>query len=251
MTLSDTGAAPFYGPEQAGIHHEAFGRLAERAANHLLTELTAAGLTEGTVVDLGCGSGILAHIVSEAGYDVLGADISASMVALAKANAPRARIIRSSLYDVEIPPAVAVMATGEALNYATDPRAGPATFEGFVAGVHAALVPGGIFAFDVSIHGRSGPTGLRQQFHGRDGWSVGVREVEEGDRLTSDIATFTREADGRYRRTDERHVLHVFDREALVTTLTDAGFEVATAIDYGPPQFEPLEGWVVVSARRR
>ena len=243
--------AEFYGPEQSTIHHTDFGRLAVRAATMLLDELAAVRLREGTVVDLGCGSGILARIVSEAGYDVLGADISASMVALAQAEAPRARIVRSSLYDVEIPPAVAVMATGEALNYATDPRAGPATFEAFVRRVHAALPPRGIFAFDVSVHGRSGPTGIRRQFHDRDGWSVGVREVEDGDRLTRDIATFTREPDGRYRRTDEQHVLLVFDQELIVATLDAVGFDVTTAIDYGPPQFEPLEGWVVVLARRR
>lgn len=249
--MSDGGAGPFYGPEQAGIHHEAFGRLAARAADALLTELRASGLSSGTVVDLGCGSGILAAIVSGAGYEVLGADISEAMVALARVNAPQATIFQASLYDVELPAAVGVLATGEALNYATDRRAGPPAFEKLVHRVHAALVPGGIFAFDVSVRGRAGPTGLRQQFHDREGWSVGVREVEDGDRLTRDIATFMREADGRYRRTDERHVLHVFDRDRVVATLSEAGFEVTTAIDYGPPQFEPLEGWVVVTGRRR
>ena len=33
------GDEGFYGPEQAGIHHEAFGRLAGRAADLLTTEL--------------------------------------------------------------------------------------------------------------------------------------------------------------------------------------------------------------------
>jgi len=249
--LAETDLAAFYGREQAGIHHTDFGRLAERAANHLLTELRLAGLTQGTVVDLGCGSGILARSLSEAGYDVLGADISPAMIALAQAEAPRARIVQASLYDVELPAAVGVSATGEALNYATDPRAGPAAFERLVRQVHEALVPGGVFIFDVSVHGRSGPTGVRQQFHDRDGWSVVVREVEEDDRLTRDITTFSREPDGRYRRSDERHLLHVFDREVTAATLHEAGFEVTTAIDYGPPRFEPLEGWLVVTARRR
>ena len=251
MTLPNDSGGGFYGPVLAGIHHEAFGRLAARAAKHLLAELAAVGLTHGTVVDLGCGSGILARIVSEAGYDVIGADSSPSMVALARANAPRARIVEASLYDVALPDSVGVLATGEALNYATDPRGGPSTFGAFARRVHDALAPGGIFAFDVSVQGRSGPTGERRQFHDEDGWSVGVREVEEGDRLTRDIVTFSREPDDRYRRTDERHVLHVFDAEATVVTLHDAGFEVATEIDYGPPQFEPIEGWVVITARRR
>jgi SAM-dependent methyltransferase len=248
--LPDGTLGPFYGPEQAGIHHEAFGRLAARAADALLTELRGSGLMSGTIVDLGCGSGILAAIVSSAGYEVLGADISEAMVALARVNAPDATIVQTSLYDLELPPAVGVLATGEALNYATDRRAGPAAFDALIHRVHAALVSGGIFAFDVSVRGRAGPSGIRQQFHDREGWSVGVREVEDGDLLTRDIATFRREADGRYRRTDERHVLHVFDRELVVATMSEAGFEVTTAIDYGPPQFEPLDGWVVVTGRR-
>ena len=44
---SEMGDEGFYGPEQAGIHHEAFGRLAGRAADLLTTELEAAGLRPG------------------------------------------------------------------------------------------------------------------------------------------------------------------------------------------------------------
>ena len=39
---SDMGDDGFYGPEQAGIHHEAFGRLAGRAADLLTAELAGA-----------------------------------------------------------------------------------------------------------------------------------------------------------------------------------------------------------------
>lgn len=73
-------------------------------------------------MDLGCGSGMLAGILTDAGYDVLGVDVSQDMIELASANAPKASLRRGSL-DVDLPPAVAVTATGEALNYAIDPRA--------------------------------------------------------------------------------------------------------------------------------
>ena len=48
-----------------------------------MEELRRTGLEEGLVVDLGCGSGILSGVVSEAGYDVLGIDVSEAMVAMA------------------------------------------------------------------------------------------------------------------------------------------------------------------------
>jgi hypothetical protein len=49
----------FYGPVQAAIHHEAFGRLAERAADRLLlSSPTPASGPAGSWIS--CGSGILA-----------------------------------------------------------------------------------------------------------------------------------------------------------------------------------------------
>jgi 2-polyprenyl-3-methyl-5-hydroxy-6-metoxy-1,4-benzoquinol methylase len=86
--------------------------------------LADAGLTVGTVVDLGCGSGIFAAILSEAGYDVRGVDPAPAMVDLARTHAPRATIELGSVHDFELPRAVAIVALGEVLNYATDSRAG-------------------------------------------------------------------------------------------------------------------------------
>ena len=240
----------FYGHEQAGIHHEAFGRLAGRAADLLTNALAASGLRSGTVVDLGCGSGILARRMIEAGYDVVGVDISASMLEIARREAPGARFVQGSLLDADLPPsAVAVAATGEALNYAVDPRVGDDAFAALAARVAAALAPGGVLLFDVSVHGRSGPDRLRVQFHDRPGWSVGVRETEDDASVTRSIATFRRQDDGRYERTDERHVLHLYDPAWLGATLEATGFDVDLRAGYEPG--ESMAGWVVVVARRR
>src|SRR5262245_23465407 len=73
------GDQSFYGAEQARIHHRGFGELARRAGELLRTRLLAAGHRDGTVVDLGCGSGILARQLTDAGYTVLGVDISPGM----------------------------------------------------------------------------------------------------------------------------------------------------------------------------
>ena len=239
----------FYGPGQAGIHHERFGRLAGRAADLLLRELAGAGLASGTIVDLGCGSGILARRVSDAGYEVLGVDVSAAMLEIARLEAPLARFVQAPLLDVDLPHAVAVTATGEALNYLVDERTGGPAFDRLAGRVAGALVPGGVFMFDVSVHGRSGPDGVRVQFHDAPDWSVGVRETEDANTVTREIATFRREADGRYARVDERHVLHLFDPAWLVATLEAAGFGVRLLGDYiGEGS---MAGWVVVVARRR
>src|SRR3954452_12393910 len=102
----------FYGRDQAAIHHQRFGKLAQIAARDLLSLLDDAGLRSGTVVDLGCGSGILARIVSAAGFKALGVDISPAMIELARKTIPEATFHVGPLLDVELPPAVAVTATG-------------------------------------------------------------------------------------------------------------------------------------------
>ncbi len=63
----------FYGAEQAAIHHERFGDLATDATRLVVARLAAAGLGAGHVTDLGCGSGILAAAMLDAGYAVTGA----------------------------------------------------------------------------------------------------------------------------------------------------------------------------------
>ena len=58
----------FYGAEQAAIHHTSFGGLAADAAVLVVERLDSVGLTEGRITDLGCGSGILAAALIDAGY---------------------------------------------------------------------------------------------------------------------------------------------------------------------------------------
>jgi len=86
----------------------------------VLDLLRHAGIRSGLLVDLGCGSGIMAAEVCAAGYDVLGIDISAAMIALARSRAPRARFRVESLLTAELPPCIAVTAIGECLGYLFD-----------------------------------------------------------------------------------------------------------------------------------
>ncbi|HSO96431.1 MAG TPA: class I SAM-dependent methyltransferase [Acidimicrobiia bacterium] len=242
----------FYGPDQAHIHHTAFGDLAEQAAHRLLAELRSAGHAEGLVVDLGCGSGILARAVSDAGYAVDGVDLAPAMLDLARRNAPRATFRQGSLLDVALPPAVAVTAIGEALNYLTDDRAGPDALGEVFKRVRASLAPGGVFLFDVATPGRHGPERTANRLHDRDTWTLFMHAVErdDGRRLDRYVTIFRRRGDGAYDRTDEHHALALYDPATLVALLEAEGFTAEVRDSYGAPTpSTPAGGWVVVLAR--
>ncbi len=240
----------FYGPDQAIIHHENFGKLAKIAAEDLLSLLAEAGLGHGTVVDLGCGSGILARIVSDAGYDVVGVDISPAMIELARKHAPQASFHEGSLLDFELPGAVAVTAVGEALNYATDPRAGLGELKQLGSRVFDALAPGGVFLFDIAMPGREG--GARQQFHDRDRWTLYMRAEETGAQSDRYITMFHKDGDGCYVRTDEHHVLRLYDPEEVAALLRNVGLEAEVRADYPgvPSDLPPIPGWKVILATK-
>jgi SAM-dependent methyltransferase len=242
----------FYGRQQAAIHHDRFGDLAHDAARVLAGTLVGRGLTAGTVTDLGCGSGILARVMSDLGYDVLGIDISPDMIELAERNAPKAVFRNESLVDASIPSSVAVTAIGEALNYATDPRAGLEATSTVAQRVFDALAPGGVFLFDVATPGRNLGMEVRERIHDHDDWMLCMRATEMGNRLDRRITIYTLEPNGQYSRIDEHHVTHLYEPDGLQAVLTSIGFEVETRDSYGSDRSDstPPSGWTVVVATK-
>ncbi len=236
----------FYGAEQAAMHHTCFGDLAADAAVLVVERLSAAGLSEGRVTDLGCGSGILSAALIDAGYTVDGIDLSADMIELARTNAPTGEFTVGSVHDAAIRSSVAVTATGEVLNYAVDPRAGLDALTSVAARAFDALAPGGVFAFDISTPGRNLGANVRHVFHDRDTWLLGMHATETDHRLERRIVILSREADGRYRRVDEHYELVLYDVDAVTDALETVGFgaEVRPSFTQATAS-QPPSGWAV------
>jgi len=222
-----------YGPDLAFVHHAGYGEHARGSAAGLLERLRAARLRGGLVIDLGCGSGIWARELLERGYSVLGVDASRAMLALARRTAPGARFVHGSAFEVELPQCAAVTSLGEALGYLPPGAARPPAFLPLFRRVHRALLPGGLFAFDLLVRGRGKPLGFRSWRQGQ-GWAVlsESREVVERAQLERRIVTFRRS--GRtWRRSEELHRVRVADSGGVVEALRSAGFRVSTARNYG------------------
>src|SRR5438067_1015248 len=106
-----------YKADLAYIHDAGYAGFATGAAPGLLALLRRNSVSSGLVVDLGCGSGVWARILTDAGYDVLGVDYSAAMIALARKRAPRATFRNESYLKTVLPRCDAVTSLGECFNY--------------------------------------------------------------------------------------------------------------------------------------
>src|SRR5437764_4966322 len=146
--------ADAYREDLAFIHDAGFGGLARHAAAVLLDGLRRRGAARGRVIDLGCGSGLLAREAAAAGYDVLGIDISAAMVALARERVPGGTFRVGSLLTAELPACVAVAAVGECCNYLFDAGHSTRALGRLFRRVYAALGPGGLLLLDAAGPGR-------------------------------------------------------------------------------------------------
>jgi len=234
------GTSTLYGSDLAHVHDVAFGGWVRDAAPFVLARLREAGITEGRVVDLGCGSGIWAAELLEAGYEVVGVDASAAMLAIARERAPGATLAKASLHDAELPPCVAITAIGECVNYG-----GPPSLEPLLRRAWQALEPGGLLVFDAAAPGRE-PDGRRRTRHEGEGWVMRVDFAEDraARTLTRRIALVR---DGR--SSEERHVLRLYAPEDVLEWSEASGFDVTRHPAYGAAR--GLPGVHVYVATRR
>jgi SAM-dependent methyltransferase len=234
-----------YSEDLAYIHDAGFGAFARQAAPAVLRLLRARGIRNGLVVDVGCGSGIFAARLLQEGYGVLGIDVSASMVALARRRAPAGRFVRQSFLRARLPRCRAITALGECVSYAFDGRHSFRALAAFFVRAHAALVPGGLLVFDLLEPGSRPP---RRTWRAGKDWAVLANVTERRGWLTREISVF-RACPRGYRRSEETHRLRLFRAPRVVEALERAGFEAEITTGFGRLRFEDHHAGFIARAR--
>jgi SAM-dependent methyltransferase len=231
---------PGYHEDLAYIHDAGFKDYALNAAPGLLQILRKNGVTDGLVLDLGCGSGRWAAELNRAGYQVLGVDQSAAMIGLARKIAHDSKFKIASLLRTALPPCDAITSIGECLNYNFDPKNSREMLNKLFMRAHRALRPGGLFVFDIAEPARI-PRSIAQTkwIEGRD-WSLFVSS--SGDRrhntLRREIVCF-RKFGKVYRRSKEIHNLRLYRANDLIRDLARCGFAARRISGYGAFRFPP------------
>jgi SAM-dependent methyltransferase len=235
---------PYYRADLALVHHRGFGAHAEACAPGILQLL--APVRGGTVLELGCGSGLLTKELVAARHSVIATDASAAMLALLEEQKLPGVETRLLQLPGPLPPADAVVSVGHVLNYLPTTAAIDRTW----AGIAAALRPGGVLAVDICDL-EWGRARRGAQLHARKGedWSV-VTEFSRPrpDLFVRDITTYVKAEDGTYRRDHERHDNVLLDTGVLPRKLAKLGLDVTIGNAFGSEEL-PVGLRTVVGTR--
>lgn len=223
-----------YRDDLAYIHDAGFGDFAASAGVMVIAQLRQAGIRQGLVVDLGCGSGTMARQLRDAGYDVIGVDLSEPLLEIARRRVPGGTFRVGSFATADIPPCVAVTAIGEVFNYTFDAENCAAVRARAWQRIASALCPGGLLVFDAASPARVPAHGpQRNYFEGTD-WAILVESEGNAERtlLTRRMTTFRKVWD-LYRRDFEVHQLQLVEQGDVLDALRGLGLAAETFGSYG------------------
>lgn len=226
----------YYRPDLARVHHDGYGFHADRCAPGVLALLAPVLARDGTVLELGAGSGHLTRYLLAAGHRVIATDASPAMLdllreAAAGDAAERLEVRQLTMPHDPMPAADAVVAVGHPLSYLdteSDLRAA-------VTDAADALRPGGVLAFDVEGYDYAEVVDL-DRAHARigDDWAlITTYSRPDPSRFVRHIAAFTREPAGLWRREDEDHANVLIDPATLLPLLASRGVTAEVGLAFG------------------
>ena len=180
-----------------------------------------------SAVDLACGTGSMALLLSKEGLSVLGVDQSEEMLTQAAEKAGAMEnppyFIRQRMEKLRLPqPVDLVVCCLDGVNYVTDPAALRET----LAHVHKALKPGGLFIFDINseakLRGLDGQILLDEDDSVFCLWRA---EFDEASRICSYGMDIFQKQGRLWERSREEHLEYAYRTEELTAWLAEAGFQ--------------------------
>ena len=215
----------------------------EAWADFILETVTARGWEGGRLLELGCGTGNATHPFEVRGFEVVGMDSSAEMLAVARAKLPEVRFVQADFTTFELDETFSlVYSVFDSLNNLLTKE----VFSSMAASVYGGLEPGGFFVFDVNT-----TEGLRDLERSglTEGWAgeVYYRWEHSFDEQTGlgKVEAYCEDPETSF---TEVHFERPYDAAELDELLTQAGFVNIETLSYPEgeaPSEDEVRLWVV------
>lgn len=194
------------------------------------------GITEGTICELGCGTGIMTEKFAGAGFSMIGVDQSVDMLALAKQKQEESGseilYLNQNMEELELDePVDAVISVCDSVNYLLQED----TMKSLFARVKKYLKAGGYFIFDLKT------VYCYRNLIGNQTWVEQDEEVsyiwenyfyEDQDINEYMLTIFKKQPDSElYERIEEAHYQRAYGVEQLREMLADSGLTMIECFD--------------------
>ncbi len=207
----------------------------EKWSRRITEILKEYGISDGLVLDLGCGTGSMTELLADAGYDMIGVDASEEMLELAyEKRAESGHDILYLLQDMrefELYGTVrAIVSVCDSLNYITEEEELLHVFRL----VRNYLDPDGVFFFDMNtIYMYSKMLGETTIAENREeGSFIWENYYDPEEQLNQyDLTLYIRDEDDRYVRFEETHIQKAYALERVLELLEKAGLKAEQIFD--------------------
>lgn len=193
------------------------------------------GVTDGLVLDLGCGTGSLTELLAEKGYDMIGVDCSEDMLEIAREKREESGhdilYLLQDMREFELYGTVrAVVSICDSMNYIMSEEE---LHQVFLL-VNNYLDPGGVFIFDMNTRYKYRELlGDATIAENREAcsfiWENTWYEEEQANEY--DLTIFEKEESGLFRRYTETHFQKAYEIDTVKRLIQEAGMEFVAVYD--------------------
>lgn len=183
------------------------------------------------ILDLCCGTGQIAGRFEQLGYEVVGIDGSAGMLAFASRNSPRSTFIQADVRNFTLPEEIGrfdlVVSSFDSLNHILSIDELDLVFQR----VCDTIAPGGLFLFDLNIEDENDLVGSSIDIVGEDHACIVRSHYQSETRLKTYELTLFQSHAGAYDRTDLTLFQRYHEREEIMRLLAANRFERPSTFD--------------------
>ena len=207
----------------------------EEWSSYIIALLREYGISDGILLDLGCGTGKLTRLLAKAGYDMIGVDNSEDMLEIAAAEETDGQTdilyLLQDMREFELFGTVrAVVSICDSMNYLLSEE----DFLQVFRLVNNYLDPKGIFIFDLNTVYKYeellGETTISE--NREEGSFIWDNYYDEETGINEyDLTLFIREEGELYRKYEETHYQRGYDLESVKRLIHESGMEFVAAYD--------------------